>query len=225
MTNSSDKPQSMSATPSVIAKENLSAYQRWELASLTPENDASARNPLEDSRTVEQTRERELELVRQAAVEAGRAAGRADGLASATQDIARLSTLLTSLGKALDQHEQKVTDAVVDLALALAQHLVGGVIDVRRELLARSIAATISQLPELTQRVRLHLDPQDVALVRTLLDSDVYASACQVIADPGVGAGGFRIETEQGEIDGTLRTRWQRLAASLGRSYEWLEPA
>jgi flagellar assembly protein FliH len=205
----------------VIPKERLSAYQRWELASLQPAEADFASPDVAAERAGRP--DVELERLRAVAIAEGHAAGRAEGLCDAAVDIANLRALLQCLGTGVRDHEQRLADAVLDLALALARQLAGEALAVRRELMMPVIAAALAQLPEATQRVRLHLAPADVELVRSLQDAHPEVESCQLVAEAGIAPGGFRLETEQCGIDATLATRWKRLTASLGRSYEWLD--
>jgi flagellar assembly protein FliH len=90
-------------------------------------------------------------------------------------------------------------------------------------LLLPVITDALTQLPEATQRVRLHLAADDIELVRTLMDAHPGIATCQLVADAAVAPGGFLLETELCNVDATLSARWKRLAASLGRSYEWID--
>lgn len=213
--------------PGFIPKETLSAYQRWEMASLDGAPAAAGNRAGNGNGTgtisAETARDAELAALRDAARAEGFAAGHGEGLARASAQVARLTALLGALGNAVEGHEQRLADAVLDVSLVLARQLAGEALAVRREMLLPLIAEALKQLPELTQRVRLHLDPADVELVRTLSDAHPGLELCQLVPDPTVGAGGYRMETEQCAIDGTLATRWQRLAGSFGRSYEWLD--
>lgn len=215
------------AAPGFIPKETLSAYQRWEMASLDPGAAGSVRAPGNGNgdATAKATQADELACLRAAAEQEGRATGYRDGMAKAAADTARLAQVLQSLNTAVGEHEQQVADAVLDLSLALARQLAGDALAVRREMLLPVIAGALAQLPEVTQRVRLHLAPADVDLVRTLADAYPGLDAAQLVPDAAIAAGGFRLETEQCEVDATLGARWQRLAGSLGRSYEWLDHA
>jgi len=213
----------MNATPGVIAKESCSAYQRWELASLEPPQAASATPDTRPAVDPAMAQASDVARLHALAAAEGRAAGRAEGLAEAATDVARLHTLLQSLGAALDERDQRIGDAVLDLALVLARQIAGDALAVRRELLLPAISAALAKLPETTQRVRLHLCPGDLDLVRALSDANPEVQVCQLAADASLLAGGFRLETEQCELDATLQSRWHRLASSLGRSYEWLD--
>lgn len=205
-----------SSSSEILARENLSAYQRWELASLAGSSPADGRE--------QAAREAELATVRAAALAEGRAAGYAAGLAQAGAERGRLASLLATLDTAVGEHEQRLMDEVLDLALVLGRQLVGEALAIRREFVLPIVSAALQQLPQSTQRVQLLVNPGDLDIVGRFLGGDATHARCQLLADPMVAPGGCRIETEQCEIDATLPTRWRRLLAGLGRSDDWLEP-
>jgi flagellar assembly protein FliH len=163
--------------------------------------------------------------LRDAARKEGRAAGYAEGLTAAAAERARLTTLLTALGECAAEHEQRLVDEVLDLALVLARQLVGEALAVRREFVLPVVSAALRQLPQSTQTVQIRLNAADAALVRGLLDSHPLGQRSRFVEDASVAPGGCLIETEQCDIDLTVPARWRRLLANLGRSDDWLEPA
>jgi flagellar assembly protein FliH len=202
-------------SPDVIPKERLSAYHRWELASLHGADEGAAGRGPDDGASV---------LRAQAQAE-GTAAGYAAGIAQAAADRARLTALLAVLGTEVAEYEQRLADEVLDLALALARQLVGEAIAVRRELVLPVVSAALRQLPQSTRHVQLLLHPSDLQLVQSLLASERLGANCRLVADATIAPGGCRVETEQCEIDATVPMRWGRLLASLGRPEDWLEHA
>jgi flagellar assembly protein FliH len=61
----------------------------------------------------------------------------------------------------------------------------------------------------------LHAD--DVALVREYLGDDLQAAGWTMLSDASITRGGCRVQAASGELDATLETRWERVAAALGR--------
>jgi flagellar assembly protein FliH len=202
--------------PAAPARAQLSAWHRWELASLAP-TQAPAPPAAPDPQV--------LAAARAQAEREGREAGYAAGLAAASAERAELAALLTRLAAAAGDHEQRLVDEVLDLALVLARQLVGEALAVRREFILPIVSAALKQLPQSTQRVELVLNPADAALVQTFVAGSEIASRCQLRPDASIAPGGCTVETEQCEIDVTVGTRWRRLLAGLGRSDDWLEPA
>ena len=195
----------------VIPKERLSAYQRWELATLEEVDVALADN------------DAGAECVHAQSRAAGHAEGYAAGLAQAAGERVRLATMLTSMEHAIAGHEQELADAVLDLALTLAGKVLAATIAVRRDLLRPVIAAALEQLPRGPQRIRLSANPADVEVVKSVFAAEHGSEQWQIKPDPAIAIGGFRIESEQCEIDATVATRWGRLLTSLGRNGDWLE--
>jgi flagellar assembly protein FliH len=204
----------------IVDRARLSAFQRWELASFEAADAASP--PDVDSVAVAVAREA---AAREAAVREGHAQGHAAGLAEAAAERAQLAALVTRLSSAVADHEQRLVDEVLDLALVLARQLVGEALAVRREFVLPVVSAALKQLPQSTQRVELMLNPADVELVKQFLGSGDGSQRCQLVADPSIAPGGCMVETEQAGVDVTVPSRWRRLLAALGRSDDWLEPA
>jgi flagellar assembly protein FliH len=197
-----------------LPKARQSAYQRWELAPLVPAPAGA-----------DAVHEHELAGLRAQAEAEGKAAGYAAGLSAAAAERARLVALLATLAESAADHEQRLVDEVLDLALVLARQLVGEALAVRREFILPVVSAALRQLPQSTQRVELRLNVADAALVRTLLVSTALGPRCQLVEDATIAPGGCLIETEQCDIDVSVPARWRRLLANLGRSDDWLEPA
>ncbi len=204
----------MPSSETIIPRERLSAWERWELSSLgaTPsraEADAAAAEALARERA--------------AAHAEARAAGYAQGRAEAAAEQARLASLLTALERSLADYEQHLVDEVLDLAVALAQQMVGAALGVKRELVLPVVSAALRALPHATQRVEVAVHPADLPVVQAYVAAEVLGERCRFIPDASLAPGGCRIATEQCDIDATVGARWKRLTAALGRDGDWLE--
>lgn len=217
MTTSSSDPgaAAVRAQDAVASRQRMSAYHRWELASLAAPDSGT---PAAPDPTI-------LAAARATAEREGREAGYAAGLAAASAERAEMAALLVKLSAAAGDHEQRLVDEVLDLALVLARQLVGEALAVRREFILPIVNAALKQLPQSTQRVELTLNPSDLDLVGKFVGTTEFSARCQLRADPSIAPGGCRLETEQCEVDVTVPSRWRRLLAGLGRSDDWVEPA
>jgi flagellar assembly protein FliH len=241
----------MTSLSNLVPKAALSAYQRWELASLSDaaEPDANANcAPLAsagevandaDERAAEQAAKEQTrkdayaegyaagktaghaEGCAQGYTE-GRAAGFAAGMKEAEEARDRLNALMPSIAENAAARRQQVLDEVLDFALQVARQMVGQALAVRRELLLPVLAAALERLPQMSQSVQLALNPADLDVVRTFLAEQPTPVACALVADSTIVPGGCRVVTEQCEIDATVETRWRRLLANLGCADEWL---
>jgi len=213
----------MTSSSDFIAKAQLSAYQRWELASLTEGNGEFADHSC--VATSRADRERELADAKETAEREGYAAGYATGIAAANESRERLAALLASIDDASAEQRQRILDGVLDFALLVARHMVGETMAVRRERVLPVVADALHQLPALGSSAQVLLNPADVELVRSFLAAEPTAVDCKLIADATIAAGGCRVITAQCDIDATMPTRWRRLLANLGCTDEWLESA
>jgi flagellar assembly protein FliH len=213
----------MTSLSDLVPKAELSAYQRWELASLAEAADVLT----EAGRTAGCGTQvgRDAGIEQEQAQSDGYAAGYATGIAQAQYAQARLVTLLASMTDSAGAHRQQLLDEVLDFSLLLARQLVGEALAVRRELVLPAVSAALKQLPQMSQSVQVRLNPGDLELVRAFLAAEPAFVGCALLADASVAPGGCRVVSEQCEIDATVQTRWRRLLANLGCSGEWLAPA
>src|SRR5450631_426615 len=217
----------MISSSDLVPKAELSAYQRWELASLAETSAIlSAADRAAGWNTTGEREAAATEAQAQAdGYNAGFATGYATGIAQAEDARARLAALLESMTENAGGHVQQLLDEVLDLSLLIARQMVGEALAVRRELVLPVVSAALKQLPQMSQSVQLLLNPADLELVRAFLAAEPAPVAPSLLADATIAPGGCRIVAEQCEVDATVQTRWRRLLANLGCSDEWLAPA
>lgn len=194
------------------SSSELSAWQRWELAALD-----------ERTQPTPEAQQAALERARAAAAEAGRLAGYRDGMEAAVAERERLSALVEGLSDQAGEHAQRLADEVLDFAIAVARHLVGEVLSVKRELVLPVVTQALRDLPQASQRVQVALNPSDVELVRAHLGPGTPGRTLDLVADAAIAPGGVRVESEQAEIDATLTARWRQVLAGLGRHDDWID--
>jgi flagellar assembly protein FliH len=194
------------------SSSELSAWQRWELAALD-----------ERAQPSPEAQQAALERARATAAEAGRVAGYRDGMEAALAERARLAALAERLSDHAGVHAQRLADEVLDFAIAVARHLVGEVVSVKRELVLPVVTQALRDLPQTSQRIQIALNPADVELVRSHLGDATSGRTVDLVADPAIAPGGVRVESEQAEIDATLTARWRNVLAGLGRHDDWID--
>ncbi len=212
----------MSST--VIPKEQMSAFQRWELASF---NERPAPEPgrpgIEEIAAIrEAARVRGHEEGRAEGFAEGRAAGLAQGRTEAAAETARLRRLAETFGADLARADEVIARQALELALDLARAMLKTALPARPELVLPIVGEAIRYLPALQQPAVLYLHPDDVALVSARMGDELHKAGWRVAAEPQLERGGCRVETASNQIDASLPTRWQRLTAALGQESEWL---
>ena len=215
------------ATSPLIPKEQLSAYQRWEMGSF----DAPRAAPKLDAvAAAAANAERVREITARAKAE-GFAAGHREGVEAARQQaaaesnarIARADQLLHELAEDLSRFDRELAQEVVQLGLAVARKMVGAALEVDIEAVRESVEEALRQVAHFRGPITLAVNPEDAAVVRSYMDTAPQSNAWAVREDPLVALGGCRVETAAGEVDATLESRWHRITAALGTPLNWVE--
>ncbi len=170
----------------------------------------------------------ELDGVARAAWEEGHARGLADGLAAAAaetqrrhaaldQRIAQLDSMMTALARPLAEFDAQVEHQLAQLALTVARHLVRRELRIDPTQVIGILRQAVSLLPAAARDVRVHLHPEDAALVAEKLAVPASGRAWVVVEDPVLSRGGCRVTAENSQIDARLETRINAaLVAVLG---------
>ncbi len=202
----------------IIPKEQLSAYQRWELNSLDETEAEKVSPPVVVLPTAE-----EVEHIHQQASREGYAAGYQEGKRKVDAELARLTQLMSALDASLLDFDESISQSLLALALDIAKQMLRGALKARPELVLPVIREAVSSLPHANQHPHLKLHPDDADLVRSLMEDELNHYHWKVIEDDRVERGGCQVETANSEIDATLESRWKRVLAALGREGSWLD--
>ncbi len=147
----------------------------------------------------------------QQGLEEGRQAGRAEVRAQ----VERLAGMFHDLAKPFEDLDAEVERELLTLAMALARQIV------RRELktdptqIIGIIREAIAALPVAARDVRVHLHPEDAAVVRDNLAPTESERAWTMIEDPVMARGGCQITTATSRVDARLETRLASILSEL----------
>jgi flagellar assembly protein FliH len=204
------------AAPTLIPKEQLSAYERWEMNSFDkparPAAAAAATAP------VSLTTAAQVEKIHQEGYQAGLAEGRQHARAEA----ANFTAMAAALAREVGELDQAIAQQVLDVALEVARQMLRSALAARHELVLPVVQEAIRSLPVLGEDRRLRLHPEDAALVRELAGEALHASSWNIVEDPTIARGGCVVTSSHGEVDATLDARWRRVVGALGRDEGWL---
>ena len=214
-------------------KENLTAYQRWEVAAFD-EAEQAARKAAKQAASqpkVEEVIEQEalvlptaadIERMHIEAHEQGYAAGHEEGMALGRANAARINAVMVTLEEALKNLDQQVADQLLATAVEIANQMLHQALRVKPELLLPVVREAVSTLHTASGHPALFVHPDDAALIRTHLGDQLAHNNWRIIEDSSLSAGGCRVELAASEVDATLETRWRRVIESIGISQEWL---
>ena len=228
----------------VIPREELSEFQRWQFNSLL--EGAALAQPVPEQTTVEspsveplssevftapvevpETVEdavpihfptaEEIEAIEQQAHEDGFQSGLQTGRAVAEAEVHQFRAVLASLAEARQSAEAKLADEVLELALVVARQLVRDALDADRTLILPAVREAIAGLPSIREPARLLLNPDDLAVVSSLLANELPSGNWRFVGDPALAPGDCRIESPVSSIDLGLALRWQTILNVLGK--------
>ena len=207
----------MSSSP-VIPKEKLSAYQRWELHDF----DAPAA-PQPAAANAADIAAEKVRHIRTQAYEAGRADGLREGAQKAALDATALSALCAAIESQSHDINQRIAHDVLEVALEVARQMLRQALAVRPEAIVPLIQDALARCAQPAAPATITLNPADAALVRELMAEQLAAGGWRIVEDANMTRGGCLVHTAAIQIDASMNTRWQRLAAALGQHSEWLK--
>ena len=210
----------------MIAKDRLTAYQRWELPTFGIAKDGAGGVSADKLPTAA-----EVEQIHQQAHEEGYQAGYAEGAQrarleeqAARDEAQRLAEMVGMLDTELQQVDQQVAQGLLDLSMELARQMLQQALKVKPELLLSVVSEAIGNLPHFSQHAHLILHPSDAELVRGKMGEQLDHTGWKIFEDAQMERGGCRVETAHSQIDASLATRWKRVVSSIGQDSSWLEP-
>jgi flagellar assembly protein FliH len=208
----------MSST--VIPKEQLTPFERWELASF--DSYTGGKSPDTTQRKSSRTTVAEVESLRQQAYDEGHDAGYAAGIQQAREEAMKIHELLQNLQGELNQLDAQVAQSLLDLSLEVAHKMVCETLQVKPEVILKIISDAISSLPHFNQNAHLILHPDDAELVRKHMGEQLSHAGWKIFTDTQITRGGCRVETAHSNVDATTEARWKRIVESIGQDKSWL---
>ncbi|SAL28305.1 flagellar assembly protein FliH [Burkholderia sp. D7] len=224
----------MSDAAEAAKKARMTAYQRWEMASFDPV-------PADRSAADQAALEKHLRRVRDEAHAQGLASGHVAGQAmgykagydqgyeqgleegrrESRAEAARLAQMADTFKTALQAADAVVAEALTALALDIAQQVVSQHLTLDPTAVLAVARSVIAAEPALAGAPYLTVNPADLPIVEAYLLEELQAAGWAVRTDPDIERGGCRAQAASGEVDATNKTRWERVAAALGRSQPW----
>lgn len=168
----------------------------------------------------------ELEDLERRTYEEAFAQGRAEGMAAAEKEmrsqlqqlqarIERFDSILGALAQPLQQLDSEVEDQLMQLALSVARHLVRRELRIEPAQVIAIIRETVALLPASARDIRVHLHPEDAAVIREKLATPTGERVWTIAEDPVMSRGGCRVTTETAQIDARLETRIAGVVSAL----------
>jgi flagellar assembly protein FliH len=145
----------------------------------------------------------------------GLAEGREAGRGEVRAQVEKLAGMFYDLAKPFEVLNAEVERELLTLAMALARQIVRRELKIDPTQIIGIIRDAIAALPVAAREVRVHLHPEDAAVVRQNLAPTESERAWTMIEDPVMARGGCQITTTTSRIDARLETRLAAILSEL----------
>jgi len=115
--------------------------------------------------------------------------------------LAALDAIMGALAKPLEDLDSQVEQELTRLTLTIAKHLVRRELKMDPTQVIGIIRHTVSLLPLSARKIKIHLHPDDAAIVREKLARASGEQEWQLAEDPLMARGGCRLTTENSSVD------------------------
>jgi flagellar biosynthesis/type III secretory pathway protein FliH len=157
--------------------------------------------------------EADAAAVQAAARAEGLREGRAEALAAVAPALEALSGAVEAVRAEQAARADRLEAHAVDLALFLAERVLGGALAVEPERVVEAVRGALRGIVE-RERVTVLVHPEDLELVRDAMDGlrTVLGGIehCEVQAERRISRGGAVVRTQDGDVDARVETKLQR---------------
>jgi flagellar assembly protein FliH len=141
-------------------------------------------------------------------IEIGKEQGINDAKPLVDEKLQTLNSLVDSMAQPQKKVDEAVEKQLVHLAKLLAEQVVFKELQTNPELILVSLKKAIDALPMIEQAVKIHLHPEDLALVEDSYGAEhIKQQHWLLVPEPTLDRGGCEVKTAQSSIDMTLKTR------------------
>ncbi len=201
----------------VIPKDQVEAVLKWaapDVAGKAPDQSAKPLGKHPEVLTAQRIEQLQQQAYEEG-FEQGKQEGRTAGLEEVKAQAQRLAAVCDLMAHPLEELDEVVENQLLRLVTVIAQQMI------RRELktspgeIIAVVRETLALLPVASREVRVHLNPDDVAIVREVLAPPAGERGWQIVEDPVITAGGCQVFTDISRIDATVEGRLKALVTGL----------
>jgi len=201
----------------VIAAERAVGVRPWTIGNFDPTGQRATPRPARVTAEHLPTADEVEDIAKRAHDEGYRA-----GLAEARASNAELASTLAGVTQAVGRFERDMAASLLKVAIDLARQVLRQSIAVRPELIVPLVEEALAGLARSTQPGALHLNPADLPLVEERMGEMLAHAGWKPFADETIERGGCRVKFDGGEVDATMKSRWDRVIGQLDRDDAWM---
>jgi flagellar assembly protein FliH len=184
--------------------------ERW----LPPKVEGAPLTRLGDDRTSGARAQQQAEAAGYAAGIARAQAETQNLLAELKRQVERFEGLVEQLAQPTRALDEDVEQALLAVAVALGSQLARRALEADPTQMIALVRECLKALPLGARSVRVHLHPQDAAVLRERLAQPAAEGAWTLIEDPTLARGGCLVQSEHSQLDARFESRLNALIAS-----------
>jgi len=139
----------------------------------------------------------------------------------AKQMAAQFGQMLACLDDQWNTLERQMADAVMRTAVQLARQVVRHELDTRPEIVAKVAQEAVGAIVLSARHLRVRVHPSDHVHVVEGCAEALKARDARLVIDPEVEPGGCVVDSDLGQVDARIGSRWAQAAAVYGRDDAW----
>ena len=209
---------------------NLTAWERWEMASFDaghPKSAVAQISAQEEVHAIKLPTAAEIEQIYQQARDEGARMGQEEGYQAGFKEgetkiqaeAQRLAKTAAKLDQSLADLDFQIADELLALAVELAQEVIRQEISARPETLLTVVREALTQLPH--QHAAIYLHPEDASLLRSYMGDQLAHAGHRIHDDFKLARGDCMLEAGGSQVDATVAMRWRRVLDGLGVNAAW----
>jgi flagellar assembly protein FliH len=137
--------------------------------------------------------------------------------ATLSNQVQQLAQVLEYLAQPLSALDADVELQLMNLACGIAKGVIRRELKLQPDAIIALVRDTVKLLPIATREIRVHLHPEDAAIVRERLSAAAGERAWTVLEDPMLSRGGCLVRGDDSTVDVRIEQRvGEAIAAALG---------
>lgn len=206
----------------LINRDQITDAQRWDLPTVDGDISTSA-----GRETVKPLTAGQLEALQKHAYQEGFDLGRREGRdagqreigaeldAKYGQGVRSMAAMLCALAKPMEKLDEEMERMLVDLVILIARQLIRRELKTAQGEIVAVVREAVASLPIASRHPRIHINPDDVDIVRQAFSLSDAQESYTLDEDPLISRGGCLIETATSFIDATVEARLNAVIAQV----------
>ncbi|MCG3144202.1 MAG: hypothetical protein HONDAALG_01606 [Gammaproteobacteria bacterium] len=200
--------------PRILSRDQVTGIQRYDLPSVDGDIHTGVHR-----QAVRPLTASDLQSIQKHAYEEAFALGRREGREAGQREVAQqfdakyqpklkaLASMLRAIAAPIERLDDELERTLVDMVVLIARQLIRRELKTSQGEIVAVVREAVASLPIASRHPRIHLNPEDIEIVRQAFSLGDTQEAYTLEEDPLISRGGCLIETATSFIDATVEAR------------------